>query len=145
MNLGEVIESSIWLTGKETRRDRLRYETDVRNAIADLCRQESNVYGPVEFRELNPGHEDLKHDVPGHIQGPDVRLLVAQATVTGFVIAPAGFVGELDRADHQRLRKITRNVYAITHNGARLTDMECDDYIEIAGPEAALDTLRRKV
>lgn len=146
MRIGDTIEAAAWLTGTESEGVRKHYETDVCGAMDTLCAQLGFERGPARFSELQP-EDDRVPEVPDHVTGPDVRLLVAEADV----IAPApvieqrSFLGELDRKDLERLRKIVRREYATRHPGARLTDLEADDVIEEVGPEAALDALRRAV
>lgn len=140
MNLGEVIESAIWLTGDESQELRKRYEQDVCQAIDDLCQEHAVLHGPVTFTEKRPG-DDRVPPVPDHIQGGRVRLLVAESVVTEHApqTSIGSFVANLELKDLTRLRKITRRYRP------GLTDQQCDEIIEELGPEAALDTLRRNV
>ena len=142
MKLGDVIESAIWLNGDETKLQRMHYECDVREAIASLCCDEGWLHGPVTFTEKRPG-EDLVPEVPDHIQGQCVRLLVAEAEIVGRKpeSKPDSFVANLDRKDRARLRKLTRKAHAKVWGG-RLNDRECDEIIEGCGPEAVLTVLR---
>lgn len=137
---GEVIESAIWITGDEPQELRQRYEQDVTQAIDDLCHEHGVIHGPLHWREKLPG-SDRVPAVPDHIQGSQVRLLVAEAEVTGEVPKVSGsFIANLEPKDLTRLRFITRRA-----SKSQLTDQECDEIIEHLGPEAALDTLRRNV
>lgn len=142
MKPGDTIEAAIWLNGEETPEQRRKFETDVREEIADACSQNNLMYGPVVFKVLKIGEERVP-PVPDHIQGADVRLLVAETEIIGFTMLESGFTFELERHDLERLRTIARNSYAIAHHGATLTDMECDDVINEIGPEAALEKLRQ--
>ena len=145
MNIGDVIESAIWLNGEESVEDRQRFELEVCQAIDLACTDEGFVHGPVTFIEKRPG-EDRVPEVPDHIQGQRVRLLVAETEITAkrFESKPVSFIANLDRMDLIRLRKLTREAHHKKLNGG-LTDAECDALIEEYGPEAAVDTLRRKV
>lgn len=144
MKIGDVIETAIWLTGEENQEMRSRYERDVTEAIDCLCQEQHYLHGPVRFTEKKPG-QDRVPEVPDHIHGINVRLLVAEAEV----IAPApqtvqgSFTANLDKKDLDRLRTITRQIRLKLHK-QRLTDEECDEVIEELGPEAALDTLRKQ-
>ena len=144
MRIGEVVESAIWLSGEETAEDRRRFETDVCAAIDILCNDMGFLHGPVTFIEKRPG-DDRVPAVPDHIQGPRVRLLVAEAELTTRKpeSKPDSFVANLDRQDAIRLRHLTRRAQAKHMPDRKLTDAECDKIIEQYGPEAALDTLRR--
>lgn len=144
MKLGDVIESAIWLSGEESEELRTFYEKDVEFAIATMCAQEGCLHGPVSFTEKHP-EDDSVPQVPHHISGTRIRLLVAEAEVIGRKLEnkPDSFVANLDRKDLVRLRKITR-VAAAQGAGKLLNDAQCDEIIERYGPEAALDTLRRK-
>lgn len=140
MEIGEVIESAIWVTGDESQELRDRYKKDVTQAIADLCREHGMLYGPIQWIEKKPG-DDRVPQVPDHIQGQRVRLLVAEATVVGQ--APqtntGSFIANLDRKDLLRLRVITRRKFP------HYTDPQCDELIEELGPRAALETLRQSI
>ena len=143
MRIGDVIESAIWLTGEESPELKKYYETDVISAIDDVCA--GYIHGPVKFTEKKPG-QDRVPEVPDHIQGINVRLLVAEAEV----LAPApetsvgSFVANLDKVDLDRLRDITRQIHK-RFNGTILANSQCDEVIEELGPEAALSTLRQQI
>lgn len=139
MNLGDVIESGIWLTGDEPQELKVRYKQDVTQAIDDLCREHNVLHGPVQWIEKKPG-EDRVPEVPDHIQGSNVRLLIAEAEVTEYapITSQGSFVANLEKKDLLRLRAITRRAAKTL-----LTDQDCDDIIEQLGPDAALETLRR--
>lgn len=142
MRIGEVVESAIWITGDEAQEVRTRYEQDVRVAIAEFCSQEGFTHGPVTFIEKHPG-DDRVPEVPNHVQGSRVRLLVAEAELTGLVVqtSEGSFVANLDKKDLFRLRTITRRAWAKQHHEI-LTDAQCDEYLEELGPEVAVETLR---
>lgn len=146
MRIGDTIESAAWLTGAESKDVLLAYKDRVREAVNTLCREKGFLPGPVAFTEKKPG-EDRVPEVPEHLQGPNVRLLIGEADV--LCKAPEtgtrGFVGELELKDLLRLRAITRRAYAKEVPGGTMTDQECDDWIEELGPEAALGALRRAV
>lgn len=141
MRPGETIEAAIWLNGKETKAMRDRYEHAVRENIREMCFNAGVLYGAVTFTEKRIG-DDRVPAPPDHVQGPDVRLLVAETPITGFTLEPPGFASELDSSDLLKLRDIVRTKYALLKGGT-LTDMECDDLINDIGPEAAVDKLRR--
>jgi len=136
MNVGDKIESAIWMTGDEHPAMRRQYELDVIEAIDYLCAENSMTYANVEFTEKHPMDTGVM-DVPDHVSGSRVRLLVGEATVTGKAIevSKGSFVGNLDRKDLMKLRGIIRR------HGSRSNE-ECDYIIEQIGPEAALETLR---
>lgn len=141
LKVGEVIESAIWITGEESPELRKRYEDDVTLAIDDLCRDQAVIRGPIKWVEKLPG-SDRVPEVPDHIQGQRVRLLVAEADIIDYapLSSKGSFIANLDRKDLVRLRFITRRAAKRS-----LTDAECDAMIEACGPEAAVETLRRNV
>jgi len=142
MQTGDVIESAIWLTGEESAEMRARYEDDVRGAIDYLCHEKGFIHGPVTFIEKRP-EEDHVPEVPDHIQGQRVRLLVAEATVVAKATGKGSFVANLEAKDLARLRDIIRRSWSKhVNDGGLINDAECDRIIETLGPEAALDTLR---
>lgn len=144
MQSGDVIEAAIWITGDEPAEIRTRYEADVSDAIERETAAAGYTHGPVQFVEKRPGDERVPQ-VPDHVQGSRVRLLVAEALIVARrVESPTGsFVAQLERRDLDRLRALTRRQAA--REGVTLTDAECDALIEQIGPEAAIDTLRRAV
>lgn len=144
MKLGDQIESAIWVDGTETQEQVQEHHAHIAAQIALLCYEQGWECGPTTFEEKKPGNEHVPQ-VPDHISGPEVQLLVATAEVVGRRVetSPESFVSNLDRKDLVRLRKITR-VAAATYDGRLLSDHECDDIIEELGPEVALDQLRRK-
>lgn len=144
MKIGDTIESAAWLTGEETHEQEVSYKDRVREAMGELCKNKGYRHGEVMFLKLRPGDERVP-EVPDHIQGQDVQLLVGEAEVIGKRIERRPFLGELDRKDLERLRRITRAAHHTHRPGERLSDAEVDDIIETLGPEAALDTLRRAV
>lgn len=147
MRLGDTMEAAIWLAGTETPEQRTRYEADVRKAISRASRDSGLIHGPVVFTELKPGDARVP-EVPAHITGPDVRLLVAEADAVDHlvVIERSGFVSDLDPIDLERLRLITRRQHERSEPGAaRLTDEQADSIIEALGPDAAADAVRDAV
>ena len=143
MGIGDVIEHSIWVTGDESLEIRNRFKTDVIKAIDDLCDEHRVNHGPVVWIEKRPGDGRVP-EVPDHVQGQRVRLLVAETEVVSIrpIEKPVSFIANLDRIDLLRLRKITRKAHQKHVNGG-MTDEECDRIIEDYGPEAALETLRK--
>jgi hypothetical protein len=123
------------------------YRSQVIEGIDELCEEKGFVHGAPRFEELAPHSDPRVPEVPDHIHGPNVRLLIVEADLTGqvFVLSSRRFVGDLDTLDLARLRAITRKAHAEANAGQILTDMECDDMIEELGPEAALDAIRRAV
>lgn len=147
MKPGDLAEVAIWMTGAEPDFQVQHWKTVVCASIALQAEESDGVkFGPWKFVEKRPG-EDRVPKVPGHISGPDVRLLVATAEVgpgKPKVMAGTGFVEDLTKEDRDRLRKITRRVHAKSHKGMpALTDAQCDTVIERLGPEAVVATLRK--
>ena len=145
MNIGDTIESAIWLDGQESLEDRQRFEHDVAQSIKTVCRDEGLLHGPIRFIEKRPG-EDRVPQVPDNVQGQRVRLLVGEAEIVAKrpQVKPDSFIANLDRMDLIRLRKLTREANR-KQNNAGLSDAQCDQIIEQYGPEAALETLRKGV
>lgn len=141
MKIGTTLETAMWLSGEESQETLDRYYKDVCEAFLTACTEAGFVHGPVAFYELQPG-EDRVPEVPDHIQGQSVRLLVAETDVIAKMpeLKTYAFVGDLEHDDLQRLRQITRR-----RMGQHLTDFECDDIIEEHGPEAAVAALQQAV
>lgn len=146
MKPGDIAEVAIWLSGEETPEQIDQWKTVDCPAIMKQTEQQCGVaIGSIVFTIKRPGGERVP-PVPDHIHGPDVRLLVGEATVAyrpQYTIRPStAFVQDLDQKDRERLRQITRRAHARTHPGDRLTDRHCDAIIEALGPDVAVKTLR---
>lgn len=144
MKIGDTIESAAWTTGDEPPETRAQYEEDVRFAITRLCDLNGFLHGPVTFTEFKPGDERVP-EVPKHVQGSNVRLLIGEADVIARKpeSKPHSFIANLDRKDLIRLRALTRKA-ALKMTRRIISDVECDAIIEACGPDAAIETLRRK-
>ena len=142
MNLGDVVESAIWITGEESQEIRKRYEVDVTQAIDDLCKEMHYVRGPIVWFEKVPGTNRVP-EVPDHIQGIRVRLLVAEAEIVGLapVAGNDSFIANLDKKDLVRLRHLTRKG-AVNGTKQNISDKECDEIIDKLGPEVIVGMLR---
>lgn len=143
MRLGDVIEFAVWITGDEAPEIRQQYDQDIRQAISMVCSRNGFEHGPVTLIEKLPGAERVP-EVPKHIQGSRVRLLVAEATVDGVAVrtSKGSFCANLDKKDLLRLRAITRRAWQQLHPQDVLSDQQCDDYIEELGPETAIGIIR---
>lgn len=128
--VGEVIETAIWITGEESPEDRKKYEHDVARAIDYFCYQHDFTHGPVVFTEKHP-MDDRVPEVPDHIQGQRVRLLVAESVL---LAGRGSFVANLEFEDLKKLRSIIRKY-------RNLTDEECDEMIEELGVQTVMDTI----
>lgn len=138
MKPGDLAECAIWLDGTETLAMLRQWKADVSYMMAHGHDPVLKL-GPVSFELKHPG-QDRVPQVPDHLQGPDVRLLIATAEVQGFEIKRAGsFVSELGKRDLARLRAATRREHG------KLSDEQCDQIIERLGPVAAAETVRRGV
>lgn len=136
MKSGDLAECAIWIDGTET-------ETMLRQWMTDCGYMMAHAHdpvlklGPIQFEIKRPG-QDRVPQVPDHLSGPDVRLLVATAEVLGFETTKReSFIDQLDKRDLIRLRSITRK-----GSSKRLTDAQCDQLIERLGPNAAAQTVR---
>lgn len=147
MRPGDTVHASIWLQGTEPPGMQVAYQAQVTEAIDELCADKGFARGPVRFEELAPHSDPRVPEVPDHVQGPDVRMLLAEADITGPVLIETNrnFVGDLDKVDLERLRNITRRAFAVSNAGQVLTDMQCDDIIENLGPDSAYDAIRGAV
>ncbi len=142
LQLGDVIENSLWITGDEPEGMKERYKKEVLATIDDLCTSEGFIHGPISFYEKRPG-EDLAPEVPDHIQGSRVRLLIIETTLVKKlkIEDDPSFVSNLDYDDLMKLREITRKAVLKNYNRYILDD-ECDEIIEMLGPDAAVNALR---
>ena len=143
--VGQLIEIAIWLDGTETETHLKRWQEEiVPESVRRAEIQDHIVLGPVRYVTKRPGEERVPQ-VPKHINGPDVRLLVAEAPVLAIQksVIEVGFCGDLEDADLANLRKVTRRAYRAQHpDFPALTDAQCDSIINAMGPQAAVATLR---
>lgn len=131
MKIGDLAECAIWLDGTETDAMLRQWKADCPYLISQGHDPVLKL-GPIMFELKRPG-EDRVPQVPDHLNGPDVRLLVGTAEVLGFQVAhKASFLSELAEADLVRLRAATRRA-----QGRNLPDAVCDQIIERMGPVTA--------
>ena len=140
LKIGETVEHAMWITGEESPDIILFHKTNILDALNELCQWQGFTHGPVRFLVKKPG-DDRVPQVPDHIQGQAVRLLIAEADITGRVVQvnPPSFIAQLELTDLNRLRAITRGAAR-----RELSDTECDSIIEELGPNAAIEVLRKQ-
>ena len=147
MNPGETVESAIWVDGTEPDQLLDRYRTDVMNALLEIASAQNVALTPLRWTEKAPG-DDRVPEVPDHIQGPSVRLLVAEADVKALP-STGNFLAELEVRDLALLRRLTREGYqrwwakTFSDRCRPLTNPQCDTLINDIGVEAAMDSLKR--
>lgn len=147
---GDVIEAAIWMTGEEREVEgglKNRFEKDMRESLAAGADAEGVIIGPLVIIEKRPG-EDRVPPVPDNVHGIDVRLLVGEATVVGYVpeASEGYFIADLEPKDLARLVTILRRVYQQYNPGKpELAIERCYEFININGPDQALTALREQV
>jgi hypothetical protein len=143
--IGDLAHTAIWLDGKETEEEIARWKREAPEAMAGWAAQRGWKIGPVELTTLRPGDRRCPK-VPDHIQGPDVRLLAAEAEIVGTVFVTKekpGFAHDLEPDDFAKLAVITRRRYREAYpNEPELSDAQVRTLINDLGLETALDTLR---
>lgn len=149
IRVGDVLESSIWLTGEEGDDLKARFKADVQRSMEEANEKRGVVTGPIRWTEKLPG-EGRVPPVPKHISGLCVRLLVAEAEVLNVREAESRFLAELEPSDLRRLRKITREAHKSWWRKARPqypwprpSDRQVDTLINDLGPEAGLEALQK--
>ena len=141
MKPGDTFETAIWLDGTEPEELKERFVKDCLNQLKET----KLLFGPLRLTEKKVW-EDQVPEPPSSLQGPDVRLLVVEADVIGIrPVTESRFVEDLDEKDLQRLRTILRKVHKSYGNISELSDEKCDEFININGPDAALEVLRERV
>lgn len=80
---GDTFEVAIWADGTEDAQLLERFKTDAKKAFRRRARRNRVMFGTVRLTEKQP-NEDRVPPVPDHIQGPNVRLVVAEATVVAY-------------------------------------------------------------
>lgn len=134
MKIGDTMELGMWVTGEESES---LYELHQKTIEEAFDRISKGWKRSKTLWLLKHPMDDRVPEVPDHIQGIEVRLLVAESTLLGREVqSPKGsFIANLEKKDLDRLRRITRK-------NRTLSDEQCDEIIEILGPESALETLR---
>ena len=97
MRVGDVIELSVWITGDEPQELIDFYKKDVIEAVNENCNYHNVVHGEVTFHLKHP-MDDRVPEVPDHIQGSEVRLLVAETKIMYKKYGKLPFSKELDRS-----------------------------------------------
>jgi hypothetical protein len=137
LKTGDLAECAIWLDGTETDDMLRQWKADCAYMMAQ-AQDPVLKLGRVSFELKRPG-EDRVPQVPDHLSGPDVRLLVGTAEVLGFAtVRNASFVDGLDLRDLAKLRAATRRQHS-----RHISDAQCDQIIERLGPIAGAETIRR--
>jgi hypothetical protein len=140
---GQIATVAIWLSGQETVEQIKDYKEKQIPKMLDIASYEYGVIlGDVSFEEKLPT-DDRVPEVPDHIHGINVRLLVAEAEVLRYSspkAIPKRWMDDLDAVDLAYLRGITRRT-----SGRKLSDAECDEVIEQIGPRAAENALREAI
>ena|ERR1035437_4845092 len=139
MKPGDLAECAIWLEGTETDDMLRQWKADCPYMMAQ-AHDPALKLGPVNFELKSPG-QDRVPQVPVHLSGPCLKLLVGTAEVLGFVtVRNASFVDGLNLRDLAKLRVATRHQHG---KRGHLTDAQCDQMIERLGPVAGAETIRR--
>lgn len=142
----DTVELAIWVSDDDPPA-KLRWwrDEEVPRLFNESAEAASVTLGPVRWYELAPG-TDRAGTPPNGVQGINVRLLVAEADVVGW-IAPVvdgpGFIDELKHEDLVKLRNATRRSFGpcLSADGKsyrELRDDECDRIINLVGPDAAV-------
>lgn len=148
MRVGEILEVAIWLSGEETPEMVSDFERTVVDAMTKAEHEHGFTLGPVEWTVKYP-NEDRVPEPPAHVQGIDVRLLVAEAEIKA--IRPLTVSGpplsqDLEPEHLARLRSVVRAAHARRMPMHRtLTDAECDEIIDEHGPGAAAAVVQGSV
>ena len=136
---GDIIETFMWLGGNETPGQLERFKADVLEQMSVTAGASGYALGPLRWRTVKPGDECVSQ--PHHVDGPDVRLLVGEATV---MQPPSFFTAQLGPEDLEDLRGLTRHAHALKYPAELpLSDAQCDTYINDLGPDAAVAALSR--
>lgn len=144
---GEVLQTGVWLTGMEAEGMPERFANDMRANLDSMATANGVIIGTLEMTFMRPGEERVP-PVPDEIHGPNVRFLVAEATVVSVlpVANESNFVADLDEKDLTRLVTILRRVHQSYNPGKPELSLEkCHEYINLNGPDAALAAMREQV
>lgn len=146
IRVGDTIQMSAWMDGRETPEQIEAWKTDIQNHAKQQMDAEGLILGPWRYETRQPGGDQVP-EVPDHITGPKVELLIGEADVVGKmeIAKTPGFIFDLREEDLMKLRTLIRRKYQEFRPGIRLTDQQCDALIERFGPEAAHKVVRKKV
>ena len=143
MKPGETLERAMWMDGTETVRQIALHKTVMLESMLQQAQSEGLALTPLRW-VTKPVGDGRVPEVPDHIQGPDVCMLVGEADLLmGTALVANNFLAELDPSDLARIRVITRDAYATRYPRRQLlTNPQCDTLINDIGPVAALATLK---
>lgn len=140
--IGDVLEFAYWMTGEETEGELTDFSHAAEMAMTSYMEEENCLLSKGVAHTKRPGDERCP-EVPDHIHGTDVQLLVIEAQVLMDLPKESRFADELEKDDFNRLAKITRSHYARRFpKHPPLTDGQVRTVINDLGPDAALDALR---
>lgn len=137
MNPGDRVEAALWYNADQPG-ERGRAVEGVRKALDGIAAQQMVTIGAPEFEDLAPDDRRLTHEPPAHFTGSP-KVLLATARVETVLSRPTPLSEDLERADLERLRAVTRR------HRPGLTDEECDAIIDRLGPESAARAIRETV
>ena len=140
MRPGDTLETAVWVGGKETPAQFEQFKGDVMEQMTAAASASGYSLSPLRWFTKRPGDERVP-EKPDHVSGPDVRLLVGEATVMPPLSFFAAELGPNDLAD---LRALTRRRYVQAYPAeAPLTDAQCGPLINDLGPDAAVAALEK--
>ena len=141
MSPGDTLETAIWVDGNETPAQWQQFKADVLEQMTAEVAASGYAISPLRWRTKKPGDERVPARPP-HVDGPDVRLLVGEATVMPAL--SSNFLADLEPKDLTLLRGITRRAYARQYPAQPpLSDRQADTLINDLGPDAAVAALER--
>lgn len=148
IKVGDTLEIAWWLDGRETTHQiNQMKDVDFPAEIKNIENEYGILFAPPNYTIKLPG-EDRVPQVPNHIHGPDVRMLVCESMAIANKPKKltqsselTGFTLDLPKDQLQRLRVITRRAYFRFH-GVHISNKNCDQIIEALGPDVAMRTLR---
>lgn len=148
MKPGEIAEFGIWLSGEETEEQLHNWKTiEVPKIIERTEKQFNVVLKNIRFIVKSPG-EDRVPQVPKHIKGANVKLLISEADVFAgpqAIKMQKGIANDLDQKSLQTLRRITRREHSKAHPGMpALNNQQCDAVINRLGTEIIVQMLNGK-
>ncbi len=142
MKPGQIIEAAVWLNGEETPEEMARWKTVDLPDMFKIAEFENGIMlGEIWYEEKELTDERVP-EVPDHIHGDNVKLLVGCAKVLRFTKPTPkekSFLDDLKFEDLQLLRRITVAAHLEKYPDYKgeLSDKRCDAIIEELGPEIA--------
>lgn len=135
--LGTPMECGLWYNADKPT-ERANAKKGVETAFFNTGMAYNVNFGPISYEDVDPLSPRVCAP-PDHFQGT-VRCLIGTARVVSYYTPQCSrFTDDLRPHELAEFRRATRDAF-MRAGGFKLSDEECDDWINEVGPDAAVDT-----